>query len=260
VVTATATTTLTTTITITTSAQIGLLRLRVELRAGCSVLVEAAGHIPYAARSVPAADGWAQVILVQTIAGPLAGDLTTIEVDVGEGAKLELTTNAATLAYQASEPARHELTARVREGARFAWLPGPLILSRDCDLVSSIDIDLGDRAAALTHELVSLGRHGEEPGSYRSRLRFESRGRPLLHDVVDLDAAGAARASMVGIGGHNAFASLALVGIDPPAAPGAGELDLSCPGRVLRALASDMASLKTEIEGVEAEYRSALAA
>ena len=117
-----ATTTLTTTNT--TSAQVGLLRLRVELRAGRSVIAEAAGQIPYAARPVPAMDGWARVVLVQTVAGPLAGDVTTIDVEVGEGAKLESRTNAATLAYPASEPALHELKARTGRDARFAWSPG----------------------------------------------------------------------------------------------------------------------------------------
>ena len=125
--------------------------------------------------------------------------------------------------------------------------------------MSSVDIDLGDGAAALTHELVLLGRYGEEPGSYRARLRFESRGRPLLHDAIDLDAGGAARASKVGLGGRNAFASLALVGLDPAVPVGPGELDLSCPGRVLRALAWDTASLKATTAEVEAVYRNALA-
>ena len=48
--------------------------------------------------SFPARAGWARVVLVQTIAGPLAGDRATIEVEVGPGAAVELTGNAATLA------------------------------------------------------------------------------------------------------------------------------------------------------------------
>jgi urease accessory protein len=245
--------------TTTTSGQVGLLRLRVELRAGRSVLVEAAGHIPYAARPVPAADGWARVVLVQTIAGPLAGDVTVIDIQIGDGARLEVTTNAATLAYPAATPARHELKAGVGVDGRFAWLPGPLILSAGCDLVSTVEVDLGDRAAALTREVVLLGRHGEESGRYRAQLRFESRGRPWLHDAIDLDASGAAKASPAVLADANVFGSLALVGIDPKAAPGPGELDLAIPGRVLRALATDTASLEAAISPVEAAYRDALA-
>ena len=34
--------------------------------------------------------GWRTVVLVQTVAGPLAGDRTEVEIEVGEGAALEL--------------------------------------------------------------------------------------------------------------------------------------------------------------------------
>ena len=142
---------------------------------------------------------------------------------------------------------------------RFAWSPGPLILTAGCDLLSTVEIDLADRAAALTREVVLLGRHGEEPGRYRAQLRFESGERPLLHDAIDLDATGAAKASPAVLAGANVFGSLALVGIDPKAAPGPGELDLAVPGRVLRALATDAASLEAAISPLEAAYRDALA-
>ena len=56
-------------------------------------------------------------------------------------AKLELTTNAATLAYPAASPAHHDLRAWVGQGARFAWSPGSLILAAGCDLDTSVDIE-----------------------------------------------------------------------------------------------------------------------
>ena len=198
-------------------------------------------------------------MLVQTIAGPLAGDVTTVEIQVGDGARLEVTTNAATLAYPSATPAWHELKVGVGVDARFAWAPGPLILSAGCDLVSTVEVDLADGAAALTREIVVLGRHGEEPGRYRARIRFESRELPLLHDAIDLDAAGVAKSSPAVLAGANAFGSLALVGTEPQVAPGPGELDLAVPGRVLRALATDTASLEVAIAPVEAVYRKALA-
>ena len=46
--------------------------------------------MPYAARVVPGREGWARVVLVQTIAGPLAGDRASDRVEVGPGAALEL--------------------------------------------------------------------------------------------------------------------------------------------------------------------------
>lgn len=244
--------------TTTISSQSGGLVLRVERRGKRTVMTEAAGHIPYAARSVPAPPGWARVVLVQTVAGPLAGDVTTVDVHVGAGARLELTTNAATLAYPAASLARHDLHAWLGAGARFAWSPGPLILAAGCDLDASVEIELGEAAAVLSREVVVLGRHGESAGRYRSRLRFERDDRPLFHDTIDLDTEGLAKRSPAILAGANVFASLALVGIRPQGPCSPGELDLAESGRVLRALAADTASLDARIAPVEAFYRAAL--
>jgi urease accessory protein len=220
----------------------------------------AAGHIPYAPRSVAAPPGWARVLLVQTVAGPLAGDRTVVEVEIGAGASLELGTNAATLAYPASAPARHELRIRAGAGARLVWAPAPLILAAGCDLESVVELELGEGAAALTRELVVLGRHGESPGRYRSRLRCELEGRPVLHDGIEIDLDGITWSSPAVLGGAGAFASLALLGVEAGHKAGPGELELSGPGRVLRALAPSTAELAVETAPVETAYRQVLLA
>ena len=174
-----------------------------------------------------------------------------VEVEVGAGAALELVTNAATLAYPAASAARHRLRVRLGEGARFAWRPAPLILAAGCDLESRIELELAAGAAAFTRELVVLGRAGELPGSYRSVLRCELDGRPLLHEAVEI---GEVHASSAVLGGAAAFASLALLGLEAPGPAGAGELDLDGPGRVLRALAAGSAELEARIARVEARW------
>ena len=59
--------------------------------------------MPYAARVVPGREGWARVVLVQTIAGPLAGDRVE---DRGRGRpaapRSRSSANAATLAFPCS--------------------------------------------------------------------------------------------------------------------------------------------------------------
>ena len=82
-----------TTTTITTStrtSQAGRLRLRVERRGGRSALVRAEGHVPYAARLVPRRRRCGPRRARADVAGPLAGDRTEIEIEVGAGAALEL--------------------------------------------------------------------------------------------------------------------------------------------------------------------------
>ncbi len=236
----------------------GRLRLVVERRGERSAVTCAEGHIPYAARVAPGRPGWARVVLVQTIAGPLAGDRATIHVEVGEGAALELVTNAATVALPCASPARHELRCELDENARLAWLPEPLILAAGCDLEASVDIRLAQGAAALTRELVVLGRHGEQPGRYRSSLRCEVDGRPLVHDAVEIDVTGIAATSAAILAGARASATLALLGIEPDDPADREELALAGPGRVLRALARDTAALGERLAATEAAYLDAL--
>jgi len=244
--------------TATTSSADGALRLRVERRGAESAVVLAEGHVPYAARVVPGRPGWARVVLLQTIAGPLAGDRAAIEVDVGPGAAIEVGGNAATLAYPTRArdersparpaPARHKVRLRVAAGGRLAWLPQPLILAAGCDLEASVDLELAEDTAAVIRELVVLGRHGEEPGRYRSRLRAELAGAPLLHDEVRLPAG-----TPVDLDGARAYGSLALLGLaGDPVDP--EELALAGPGKVLRALAPDAATLTARLAVTEAAW------
>lgn len=252
-----------TTTTITTStrtSQAGRLRLRVELRGGRSAVVRAEGHVPYAARLTHGTGSVAHVTLVQTVAGPLAGDRTEVEIELGEGAALELRTNAATLAFPSASPARHEVRVRLEPGARLAWLPEPLILAAGCDLEASVELQLDEGAAAVTRELIVLGRHDEQAGHYESLLRCELEGRPLLHEAVAIDAGGRARESAALLNGARAFASVALLGVDPSEPCGPGELELAGPGRVLRALASGAAPLKVKIAAFEASCLGVLEA
>jgi len=245
-----ATTTATTTGT--TSSHAGRLRLRVEYRAGRSVVTQTEGHEPYAARVVTGREGWARVVLVQTIAGPLAGDRVAIEVDVAAGAALEVVGNAATLAYPCAEAARQDV--RLRVAGRIAWLPQPLILAAGCDLATSLELELAPGAAAVTRELVVLGRHGEEPGRFHSRLRAELAGAPLLHDEIHLPAGGP-----VDLDGARAYGSLALLGLEPEPAD-REELALVGPGRVLRALAPDAATAHARLAQAEATWLAQIGA
>ena len=241
------------TTTATTSSHAGTLRLRAERRGERTVLAGVEGHVPYAARVVASRPGWVRVVLVQTIAGPLAGDRTQVEVEVGPGAALEVATNAATLVLPCAEPATHTTRVRLADGARLAWLPEPLILGAGCDLEASLELDLASGAAALTRELVVLGRHGEEPGRYRSRLRCEQGGAPLLHDAVLLGPEPSLTASAAVLGGARAYGSLALLGVRPEPAD-LDELQLAGPGAALRALAPDAAALRSRLAAPEAAW------
>jgi urease accessory protein len=198
------------------------------------------------------------VVLVQTVAGPLAGDRTTVEIEVGDRAALEIGTNAATLAFPAGSPARHDVRIRLGAGARVMWRPEPLILAAGCNLEASLRLELAEGAAALTREVVVLGRHGERPGRYRAHLRCELAGTPLLHESVEIDAAGRAQSSPAILAGTRAFGSLALLGVGPVGPADGATLWLEGPGAVRRVLGPDTAALAGALAPVEAAWEARL--
>jgi urease accessory protein len=237
-----------------TTSTDGRLALRVERRGGRSVLTKSSGHVPLAARTV----GDGKLVLVQTAAGPLAGDRIALDVEVGPGATLELTSTAATLAYPASEHGRVDVRIRVGPGGRLAWLAQPLILAAGCDLLGTVELQLDEGAVALVRETVVLGRHGETAGRYRQTLRCDLDGSPLLRESVVLDGSSATTASPLVLGSARAYATLALLGARPQAEPEGDELDLAGPGRLLRGLAADASALHARLERAEPGYREAL--
>ena len=117
---------------------------------------------PVRGAAQPRARWLGRVVLVQTIAGPLAGDRIEVDVEVGPGAALELATNAATLAFPAPA-ARHEVRARLEAGARLAWLPAPLIL-RPAAISSRSSSSSSPRARPRYARAGRARPHGEEAG------------------------------------------------------------------------------------------------
>jgi urease accessory protein len=217
-------------------------------------VARAAGHVPYAPRAAPAPPGWARVVLVQTVAGPLGGDRLELDVDVAAGARLLLQTNAATVALPGEGPACQRLRFRLGRCARLAWLPEPLVLAGGCDLRTRTELELAEEAAALVGELVVLGRHGEPSGALRATLRCEQAGRLLLHDEVTVDAAVGSPAVL---GDARAVGSLALLGLALPLDP--DELALAGPGRLLRVSGRDAAALRRRLDAAAAAAQSSSA-
>jgi urease accessory protein len=230
---------------------------RLALRVGRRGLLENRGHVPIAARAVHGRPGWTHVVLVQTSAGPLGSDRIEVDVEIEAGAALELTATAATLAYPASERASISITCRVGAEARVAWLAQPLILAAGCNLVSNVDVDLADGAAAVVRETVVLGRHGERAGRYRGTVRCDQSGRPLLRDEVRIDGTNPTTA-LVALGDARAISTLAILGVRPIAEAEPDEFELHCEGRLLRILAGDAGKLAARLERAERLYIESL--
>lgn len=158
---------------------------RVGERTRCTTL---RSDPPLALRTTASGGGGeASVNLVGSAAGPLGGDELSLSVTVGAGARLAVSSVAATVVLPGPRGAASqvEVVATVGGGGSLRWLTEPTILVRGCDHRSSTRIQLDPSSRLVWREVVVLGRHGEAPGSMLQRLRVDVGDRPLLrHDLA----------------------------------------------------------------------------
>lgn len=234
-----------------TSAMRGAVQVTARRRGDATVVTVCAGSVPLAPRVVPAGrPSWAAVALVQTAAGPLAGDELDVDVDVGPGAALEIFGVAATIAMPAARAAVQRVRCSVGGAGRLWWRGAPLVLAAGCRLESLLDLELDAGAVALTEEAVVLGRTGEEPGAFHGILRCDLDGTPLLRDEIRV---GGAHRSPAVLGAARAYGGLSLLGVR-----GDGPLQLAGPGTVARVVATDSAELAARLDAERGALAAAL--
>ena len=164
----------------------------------------------------PEGDGLSAV-LVNTAGGIAGGDRLSVEVTLGEGAHLTLTTAAAEKVYRARDDgAKLKISLKVADGARLAWLPQETILFDQARLSRRIDIDLSEGASLVLGEIVVFGRAamGEtmRRGSFVDRWRFRRGGSLVFAETIRLEGdVGAKLAQGAIAGGGVAVGTLLLV-------------------------------------------------
>lgn len=124
--------------------------------------------------------------LVGTAAGPLAGDVLELDLEVRDGARATLTATGASLAQGGGGARRVRTTVRVGSQARLSAQPQPLIAAAGSRVDIAVGIDLADTAAVDWQELLVLGRSGEAPGAATLRWDVTRAGRPVLRQFLDL--------------------------------------------------------------------------
>jgi urease accessory protein len=131
-------------------------------------------------------------VLVNTAGGIAGGDRFGVEVTLRKGAQLTLTTGAAEKVYRAQdEGAALNISLKVADGARLAWLPQETILFDQARLSRRIDIDLCEGASLILGEIVVFGRAamGEtmRRGAFVDRWRFRRGGRLVFGETIRLE-------------------------------------------------------------------------
>ena len=116
-----------------------------------------------------------EAVIVNTGGGMTGGDRFSIDIEVGEGARLVAGTAAAEKIYRSTGPdAVMDVALSVAAGGRLAWLPQETILFDRARLSRRIDVDLAPRRVAADG-----GSRGVRP---RRHGRGDARGpleRPL---------------------------------------------------------------------------------
>ncbi|MES2198078.1 MAG: urease accessory protein UreD [Pseudomonadota bacterium] len=139
----------------------------------------------------PEAEGLS-AMFVNTAGGIAGGDRFDIDIAVGEGTSLTVTTAAAEKVYRAQGPAAEvNIALKAAAGAHLSWLPQETILFDRARVLRRIDIDLAEGASLLLCEIVVFGRSamGERmlQGEFVDRWRLRRGGRLAFAETVRLD-------------------------------------------------------------------------
>ena len=135
-----------------------------------------------------------EAVIVNTAGGMTGGDRFGIDVAVGSGAGLTVTTAAAEKIYRSLGPETETEIAvglGVARGARLAWLPQETIVFDQIRLRRTIDVALAPGAQLLLAEAIVFGRAamGETVrfGKLTDRWRVRVGGALTFAETVQLD-------------------------------------------------------------------------
>ncbi|KOT87348.1 urease accessory protein [Streptomyces sp. NRRL F-5755] len=157
-------------------------RISAASRGGTTVLPVLDGDGPFELRRLRSRGPEARVCVIGAMCAPLGGDRLRIEATAQPGARLHITTAAATLALRGAtaEHATYDIHLTVAEHAELRWTPKPLICAAGSNLRQTWTIDLAPTARLVLREEQLLGRTGEPSGQVSTRLTVRRGGRTLL--------------------------------------------------------------------------------
>lgn len=155
-----------------------------------------------------------EAVLLNTSGGLTGGDRMDWQADVGEAARLTLTTQACEKTYRSLDgDAEVDVQLTAGPGARLDWLPQETILFNRARLARRFTVELAEDAHFLAVEAVLLGRLAMGESCIACHLRDRWRVRRDGHLVYadDLRMDGGHDAAPL-LDGAKAYASLIYVG------------------------------------------------
>lgn len=219
-----------------------------------------------------ASSGSLEAVIVNTAGGMTGGDRFDIDIAVGTGARLTVTTAAAEKIYRSLGP-HTEIGVKLDVGAggALAWLPQETILFDQVRLRRTIEVELARGAHLILAEAIVFGRSamGETVvrGQLFDRWRVRVGGALIFAESLRLDGAIAQKLAQRAVAGESvAVASVLKIPDDDAAVAAvramqkdfAGEVGISAWNglTVARLVASDGAALKRDLIAVLTALRS----
>ncbi|HEX8146498.1 MAG TPA: urease accessory protein UreD [Pyrinomonadaceae bacterium] len=206
----------------------GLLRLRFERAEGSgrTTLYSCEQRPPLqVVRSFPSGETATLAHLHNLSGGVLGGDLLELSVEVGDGARAQLTSTGATRLYRChmDAPAAVQRQGfRVGRGALLEYLPDELIPFAGARYRQETVIELDEGAGLFWWEAVAPGRAARGEvfvyDSLHFRLDLTARGLPLARERVALDPARKTLQSPARLGPYLYFATFYVCRVGLPEA------------------------------------------
>jgi len=173
---------------------VGRIGLSVKARSGATrrARVDEAGSLRVRCPNTTSSE--MEAVILNTAGGVAGGDAFDLDIAVGTGASLVVTTAAAEKVYRTLGPdAVIDVRLRVDAGGALAWLPQETILFDRARLARSIEADLAPDARLVLAEAVVFGRSGMgeavEEGALTDRWRVRHGGRLVYAETVRLTGA-----------------------------------------------------------------------
>lgn len=205
-------------------------------------------------------------VIVNTAGGMTGGDRFDIDMTVGAGARLTVTTAAAEKIYRSLGPNSHVgVEADVGPGGALAWLPQETILFDQVRLRRTIDVELARDARLVLAEAIVFGRSAMGEAVLRGHLfdrwRVRVGGALVFAETLRLDGAIAQMLAQRAVAAENvAVASVLKIPGDDEAVAAvramekdfAGEVGVSAWNglAVARLVAPDSSALRRDLTGV----------
>lgn len=156
---------------------------------------------------------------VNAAAGPLGGDELVLTLRVHDGARVVVRSVGASMAQPGPRGGSSTSLVHVVVGeeASLDWAPLPTISVTGSEHHARSDLAVARSADVHFGDAVSLGRHGEPPGSLAVRQRVERAGSVLLDHETSFGAG--VLASAGANGGYRSISSTIVLGGMAPSTP-----------------------------------------